>query len=80
MVSRGQYQFSDVQSGSLLLVEGIDDARFLDAFLRHINKSHVQKSHVQIASVGGAPKFGPFLSNILANARNLTRLNKLAIV
>ena len=75
MVSRGRYQFSDVQRDSLLLVEGIDDARFLDAFLRSI-----KKPDVQIATVGGTPNFGPFLSGILTRASNFPRLKKLALV
>lgn len=75
MVSRPPYQFIEVQSDSLLLVEGIDDARFMDAFLKSMNKSGIQ-----IARVGGTPNFGPFLSGTLANARNLSQLNKLAII
>ena len=75
MVSRPPYQFIEVQSDSLLLVEGIDDARFMDAFLKSMNKSNIQ-----IAQVGGKPNFGPFLSSTLANARNLSLLNKLAII
>ena len=75
MVSRGPYQFVEVRNSSLLLTEGIDDARFLDAFLNHINKSGIQ-----IAVVEGKDNFRPFLSGTLVNSRNFARLNKLAIV
>ncbi len=75
MVSRLPYQFDEAQSHSLLLVEGIDGARFMDAFLKSINKSGIQ-----IARVGGTANFGPFLSGALVNARHLSRLNNLAII
>ena len=52
MVSRVQYRFNDVVEESLILVEGIDDARFCDAFLRFLSVNHVQ-----IASVNGERNF-----------------------
>lgn len=75
MVSRGQYRFSDVESDSLLLVEGQDDARFFDAFLRWLNVSNIQ-----IASVNGKGNFASFLKNVLTTAPNYSRLQRLALV
>ncbi len=75
MVSRGAYRFNDVQSGSLLLVEGIDDARFFDAFLKSLSIGHVQ-----IASVDGKDNFAPFLKNTLITARGYPNLRRLVLV
>ena len=54
MVSRSQYHFDNARSDSLLLVEGIDDARFFAAFLKSLGIDHVQ-----IAAVGGKDNFAP---------------------
>ncbi len=75
MPRRNQFDFDDIESDALLLVEGIDDARFCAALLRHLNKPDVQ-----IAAVRGTANFRPFLSNVLARSDNLTRLRRLGIV
>ena len=74
MVSRGRYQFVDVEGQVILLVEGTDDARFFDAFLRHLNISQVQ-----IVSVNGADNFAPFLKNTLITAPGYPKLRQLAL-
>lgn len=63
MVRHDPYRFTDVVRDSLLLVEGRDDARFFDAFLRRLNILHVQ-----IAAVNGKDNFAPFLKNVLTIA------------
>ena len=76
MSSNGaRYQFKDLELESLLLVEGINDARFFDAFL-----SALDITDVQIAQVGGKPKFRPFLNHTLRSSRNFSRLRRLGIV
>lgn len=76
MSRRGHFQFDDVASGALLLVEGIDDARFCDAFLRQ----GLQQTSVQIAQVGGTTQFRPFIANTLKSSENLPNLRRLGIV
>jgi hypothetical protein len=75
MANRGPYHFDDVARGSLILAEGIDDARFLDAFLRVLGKSSVQ-----IAEVKGVANFRPFITGTLVRAQNFMRLRKLFLV
>ena len=74
MVSSNRQRFDLVQD-SLLLVEGIDDLRFVGAFLRRLGKSNVQS-----VNVGGTPGFRPFLSEILTRDPNFHRLRSLGIV
>ena len=73
--ARPYFQFSAVEQGSLLLVEGNDDARFLRAFLRWLNLTGVQ-----IAAVGDVNQFAPFLANTLIRDLEFSRLRKLALV
>ena len=75
MVSRDPYRFSDVKGDSLLLAEGRDDARFVDAFLKWLNISGPQT-----AAVDGVDNFAPFLKNTLATAPNYSKLRRLALV
>ena len=75
MIRRGPYQFIDVVSDSLLLVEGQDDARFFNAFLRQLSIPGVQ-----IAAVDGKDNFAPFLKNILVTAPGYPRLRSLALI
>ena len=76
MVSRGPFQFGDVEKDKLLLVEGVSDARFFNAFLR----DGLNQTNVQIAQVGGNQRFRPFLSQILKNAGNFRELLRLGII
>lgn len=76
MSRKGRFQFDNVASDALLLVEGIDDARFCDAFLR----KGLQQTSVQIAEVGGTPKFRPFITSTLKAAENLPNLRRMGIV
>jgi hypothetical protein len=75
MPGRDSFRFNDVEGDALLLVEGIDDARFFTAFLQWLGKTNVQ-----IAQVGGKDELRPFLINILKNAPNFPRLRSLGIV
>ena len=75
MVRHDPYRFADLLRDSLLLVEGRDDARFFDAFLRRLSISHVQ-----IAVVDGKDNFAPFLKNVLTIAPSYYRLRRLALV
>ena len=76
MPSRGRFQFDDVTSDALLVVEGSDDAWFCNAFLRR----GLQQAEVQIAEVGGTPKLRPFITGTLKAAENLPNLRRLGIV
>ena len=76
MSRRGRFQFDDVASDALLLVEGIDDARFCAAFLRQ----GLQQTSVQIAQVGGNANFRPFITGTLQAAEKLPDLRRLGIV
>lgn len=76
MPRRGRFQFDDVASDALLLVEGSDDARFCDAFLRR----GLQQTTIQIVQVGGTASFRPFITNTLKAAENLPNLRRLGIV
>ena len=75
MPGRDSFTSDDVERDSLLLVEGIEDARFFAAFLRWLGQTDIQ-----VAQVGGKPKFRPFLINTLKNAENLSHLRRLGIV
>lgn len=70
------FVFRDVQSQSLLLVEGSDDAKFFDSFL----KNGLGKQNIQIARVGSKDKFRPFLTGTLKNAENFPNLRRLGII
>lgn len=48
MPCRKSFQFKHVEQDALLLVEGIEDAIFFDAFLHSLGQTNVQ-----IASVNG---------------------------
>ncbi len=69
-----RFRFDDVEQGILLLVEGIDDARFFDAFLRSI-----PKVDVQVAAVGGRDGFRRILVETLLRADNLSSLHSLGV-
>ena len=75
MPGKAPFVFDDVEGDVLLLVEGIEDARFFRAFLRWLGKTDVQ-----IAHVGGKDEFRPFLINTLRNAQSLNQLRRLGIV
>ena len=75
MANRSPYHFNDVTSDSLILVEGIDDAKFVDAFLKGMGKGGVQ-----IAEVKGVPGFRPFVTGTLIRAANFSMLQKLFLV
>ena len=76
MLRRRAFGFDGVESEALLLVEGIDDARFLDAFL----KRELDRFDVQIAQVGGKDNFRPFIVNTLARADGLRNLRRLGVM
>ena len=59
---------------SLLLVEGLDEVRFFDAFL-----SYLGKEHVQVSAVGGKGEFRRVLRT-LRLARNFDQLNNLGVI
>lgn len=70
------FSFDGVEHSALLLVEGIDDARFFNAYLNR----GLGIIAVQIVRVGGNPGFRPFLSQGLRNASGLANLRRLGIV
>ena len=72
---RGRYAFDDVRQETLLLVEGLDDARFFDAFLRYTGKSGYQ-----IASANGRGNFRTFLRETLRGSPNFRRLRSIAVI
>lgn len=73
---RRTFSLQDMESDSLLLVEGIDDARFFMAFLR----DGLNTTNVQIVQVGGNQRFRTFLAETLLVSENLTNLRRLGIV
>lgn len=76
MPTKTPYDFDDVTSDTLLLVEGIDDAKFFDAFLRRGLNAH----NVQVARVGDKRSFRPFLTVTLNNAEKFANLRRLGII
>ena len=76
MPTKTPYDFDDVTSDTLLLVEGVDDAKFFDAFLRHGLNAH----NVQVARVGDKDSFRPFLTTTLNNAEKFANLRRLGII
>lgn len=75
MVTRGRSGFNDVESETLMLVEGNDEIRFFGAFLNFLNVDQVQ-----IASVYGKDNFAAFLRNSVVAARNFPQLQRLILV
>lgn len=73
---RRTFSLQDMESDSLLLVEGIDDARFFMAFLR----DGLNTTNVQIVQVGGNQRFRTFLAETLLVSENLTNLRRLGVV
>ncbi len=76
MHENGRFILNDVKRDAVLLVEGIDDARFFEAFLNWLGKTDA----IQIAQVGGKPKFRPFLTGPLKRTNNFTRLSRLGLI
>lgn len=75
MPEKPPFIFRDVEGETLLLVEGIEDARFFSAILRRL-----KRDDVQIARVGGRSYFRPFLTSVLSKSDNFSRLRRLGIV
>ncbi len=71
-----RFLLNDVKRDAVLLVEGIDDARFFEAFLKRLGKDDA----IQIAQVGGKNKFGRFLTGTLKRAENFYRLRRLGLI
>ena len=76
MPTKTPYDFDDVRGDTLLLVEGIDDAKFFNAFLRRGLNAH----NVQVARVGDKDSFRPFLTTTLNNAEKFANLRRLGII
>ena len=76
MPEGNRFIFSDVERDTLLLVEGIDDARFFAAFLKWLGKTDA----VQIVQVRGKDKFGRFLTGTLKRVDNFTQLRRLGLI
>ena len=76
MPHRTRFGFGKVENESLLLVEGIDDARFFSAFLRNA----LNKTDVQVVQVGSKDNFRPFIRNTLIRAEGFRDLRRLGIV
>lgn len=70
------FDFNDVTSKALLLVEGIDDAKFFDAFL----KDGLNAYNIQVVQVRSKDNFRLFLTVTLKNAENFAGLRRLGIV
>lgn len=75
MSAKRPFHFDDVKCDTLLLVEGIEDARFFNAILRR-----VERTDVQIADVRGKDNFRPFLFSVLTKSESFSRLRRLGIV
>ncbi len=71
-----RFILKDVVCDAVLLVEGIDDARFFEAFLGWLGKV----DDVQVAQVGGKDRFRQFLDGPLKRANNFPRLRRLGII
>lgn len=76
MTRKAPFSFDGVEHNALLLVEGINDARFFDAYLNR----ELGVADVQIAQVGGNTGFRPFLAEGLPNARGVANVRRLGIV
>ena len=66
---------SRVEQESLLLVEGIEDARFFTAIAHQLNRTDLQ-----IVTVGGKDNFRSFLASTLSKSDNFSQLRRLGIV
>ena len=64
-----------MEASTLILVEGVDDLHFLNAFL-----SSCGIPDIQIEQVGGKDGFSKFLRLLLPEAPNLSRLQTLAVI
>lgn len=71
-----RFTLKDVVRDAVLLVEGIDDARFFEAFLERLERA----DDIQIAQVSGKDKFRRFLDGPLKRANNFPRLRRLGII
>ncbi len=71
-----RFIFNDVKRDVVLLVEGIDDARFFEALLTWLGRTDA----VQIAQVGGRTRFDHFLTRTLTRAENFYRLRRLGLI
>ena len=76
MPPRNNFRLTDIEQESLLLVEGIEDARFFDAFL----KQGLDKDNVQIVQVGGKDNFREFITKLIKVADNFPNLRSLGMV
>lgn len=77
MPPKGSFHFdNEVKREVLLLVEGMEDARFFNAVLSR----WLKRTDVQIAFVGSKNNFRPFLINLLPKARGFSRLRSLGII
>ena len=76
MPPRNNFRFTDVEQECLLLVEGIEDARFLDAFL----KQGLGKDNVQLVQVGGKYNFRDFITKLIKAADSFPNLRSLGMV
>ncbi len=76
MPPTNRYLFQGIEQEKLLLVEGIEDARFFDAFLR----KGLGKAEVQVAKVDGKGNFRRFISDTLVKADNFSSLRSLGVL
>lgn len=77
MLQKDSFHFNnEVKSDVLLLVEGIEDARFFNAILCRLLK----RTDVQVARVKGKDNFRPFLINLLPKSKGFSRLRRLGII
>ena len=75
MSDRVPFVFKNVERADLVLVEGIDDARFFTALLRQLDRTDVQ-----VARIRGKEKIRRFLKDTLAKDQGIRQLRKLGIV
>ena len=64
-----------IKASTLVLVEGVDDLHFLEAF-----RTFCGIPDIQIEQVGGKDGFSKFLRLLLPEAPNLSRLQNLAVI
>ncbi len=75
MPPKNPFHFNEVKNDVLLLVEGIDDARFCNAILRRLGRTNVQ-----IAFVGSKDNFRPFFNSLLPKSKGFSRLRRLGVI
>ena len=75
MSDSGPFDFKNVEKADLLLVEGIDDARFFTALLRQLDRTEVQ-----VARVRGKDRIRRFLIDTLVKDQGIRQLQRLGIV